>query len=308
MIAHQRRQAETKCFQTLRVLACVSRILIRGVRKFRKSKGFVQTKNATVFTTLAFFTLTACAPLVPTTDISGDEAVIRARDEVRFGAYRDGDLEAILAGYAGDAIVMPSDAPAAAGREAIRKTLAESFASAKADGLIRSLDNHTAVVSGNTGWSSGTFKETTAVAGFPVRVGKFVATWRKSEGKWLIVRDIWNSDGRLLAGNQIECSIGGKLGARACATLPFAGYCRSEANYASQGSLERTEMSFLNQSDEPVEIYWLNFQGERIKFQRLAPGHRWIQPTFVGHNWLATTMAGQCIGIFAAELGSVALF
>ena len=89
---------------------------------------------------------------------------------------------------------MPSDAPAVSGREAIRKMFAESFASAKAGGLTESLGDYTSVVSGNVGWSAGTSKETNAT-GATVWAGKFLATWRKTDGKWLAVRDTWNSDG-----------------------------------------------------------------------------------------------------------------
>jgi hypothetical protein len=48
-------------------------------------------------------------------------------------------------------------------------------------------------------------------------------------------------------------------------------------------------------------VYWLNFQGTRVLYNPyLAPGDQQAQQTYVGHNWLVTTLADQCIGIFQA--------
>ncbi len=67
-------------------------------------------------------------------------------------------------------------------------------------------------------------------------------------------------------------------------------------------------MTFVNRSDAPVDIYWLGFQGERVPYQHLAPGGRFKQQTFIGHNWLVTDMAGQCVGIFRAAPEAIAFF
>lgn len=95
---------------------------------------------------------------------------------------------------------------------------------------------------------------------------------------------------------------------RACEDLPSARYCASEPNYASRPSKERTGMTFVNRSEAPVDIYWLGFQGERVPYQHLPPGGRFVQQTFIGHNWLVTDMAGQCVGIFKAAPESIAFF
>jgi hypothetical protein len=60
---------------------------------------------------MVLFTFSACAPHTPAAiDSSGDEAAIRSSDAARVEAYKTGDLEAIVAGYADDAVVMPSEA------------------------------------------------------------------------------------------------------------------------------------------------------------------------------------------------------
>jgi von Hippel-Lindau disease tumor suppressor protein len=110
------------------------------------------------------------------------------------------------------------------------------------------------------------------------------------------------------AGYAIACSIHSAAGYRACGDLPSARSCESEPNFASRPSKEPTGITFVNRSDEPVKIYWLNFQGERVSYQYLPPGGRFTQRTFMGHNWLVTTTAEQCIGIFKAAPNSIAFF
>jgi hypothetical protein len=67
-------------------------------------------------------------------------------------------------------------------------------------------------------------------------------------------------------------------------------------------------VTFVNRSAEPLEIYWLSFHGEPIHYRHLAPGDRAVQQTFIGHNWLVTGTAGQCIGVFKAAPQSIAFF
>jgi hypothetical protein len=110
------------------------------------------------------------------------------------------------------------------------------------------------------------------------------------------------------AGYEIACSLHSSPGFRACNELPSARSCDGEANYASRPSNEATCMTFVNRSDEPIKIYWLNFQGERISYRYLPPGARHTQQTFIGHNWLVTTLAEQCIGIFKGAPQSIAFF
>jgi ketosteroid isomerase-like protein len=155
----------------------------------------MQTTKRIEWAAIGLFAITACAPTAPTSvDTAAGEAAIRSADQAHVDAFNAGDVDTIVAGYAEDAVVMPSDAPAVSGREAIRKMFAESIAGAKAAGLTESLGEYTSVVSGNVGWSAGTSKETNA-KGATVWAGKFLATWRRTDGKWLAVRDTWNSDG-----------------------------------------------------------------------------------------------------------------
>jgi len=116
----------------------------------------------------------------------------RAADQTFMQANYKGDLETVVALYAEDAVLLPSNAPAAKGRDAIRKYYAADIAglkSGESDVIVESTQG----VSGNLGWSSGRTKYTSANGA--TSTGKFMSVSRKVNGKWLYIRDTWNSDG-----------------------------------------------------------------------------------------------------------------
>ncbi len=136
--------------------------------------------------------LTACAPQPPdATGSKADEDTMRSGSAALIDAYSRGDVDAILAFMAEDAVVMPPGSPAAASREAVRRFYTTDIAVSAATTF--ELGASTTGVSGNVGWHSGDFtvKDT---AGKVVGAGKFLEVWRKQDGKWLILRDMWNLD------------------------------------------------------------------------------------------------------------------
>ena len=136
--------------------------------------------------------IAASASAPTTTDTAADEAALRAADQAFMRDYWKGDLETVVALYAEDAVLLPANAPAAKGRDAIRKYFAADIASVK-PGEAGMIVESTQGVSGNLGWSSGRTKDTAANG--TTSTGKFLSVSRKVNGKWLYVRDTWNSDG-----------------------------------------------------------------------------------------------------------------
>ncbi len=154
----------------------------------------MQTLKQFAIVTASLITLAACASCAPSaTDTAADEAALRGGTATWFEAYKAGDIDRIVALYAEDAIMMPPNTPSASGHAAMRAFLAADTATTKAAGLtLVDGESHTGV-SGNLGWHSGTYKVTDA-SGATVDSGNYSETWRKADGKWLIIRDIWNSD------------------------------------------------------------------------------------------------------------------
>jgi hypothetical protein len=75
------------------------------------------------------------------------------------------------------------------------------------------------------------------------------------------------------------------------AAAPLAADTRhaaEEAGIKSDNSDVETKITFSNQSQKPIRIYWLNFEGERVLYHTLNPGEEVEQVTFLTHPWLIT--------------------
>jgi ketosteroid isomerase-like protein len=108
--------------------------------------------------------------------------------------FNAGNLDAVVAQYASDAVVMPPNVPAATGTAAIRTALANEHTNLKAAGLtIKVSGTPAAGVSGDLAWMQGAYIATDAT-GATLDAGKFLSVHRKSGTAWPMIRDTWNSD------------------------------------------------------------------------------------------------------------------
>jgi uncharacterized protein (TIGR02246 family) len=127
-------------------------------------------------------------------DASRDEAAIRAINPAWAKAYNAGDAKAISGLYAEQAVLLPPGASAAKGNAAIHAYFTKDVAESAKAGVIFSLDPKTDVgTSGDLGWESGTYA-VKSKSGASVEVGKYLTVFKKTGGKWLIIRDTWNAD------------------------------------------------------------------------------------------------------------------
>ncbi len=131
----------------------------------------------------------AAAPIAVAAD---DAATIRANTEAWFKAFNAGNADAVAASYADDAVVMAPGSPPASGAAAIKQLIAKEIAGAKSGGvsLAQGKINDVAV-KGDMAWHAGTYS--VVKDGKTVDTGSYMEVLRKKGGKWLIVRDIWNS-------------------------------------------------------------------------------------------------------------------
>jgi ketosteroid isomerase-like protein len=122
-----------------------------------------------------------------------DEAAIRAGTVLWTDAYNAGEVDKIVALYTEDAVVMPTNAFALTGRAGIKDFLTKDIAATKAAGLTVKDGVSDVGISGDLAWHAGTSSVIDA-AGKTVETGKYIEVWRRINGKWLMVRDIWNDD------------------------------------------------------------------------------------------------------------------
>lgn len=144
------------------------------------------------FLATALVVLAACAPNAP--DSAADVAAIKADGQVWYDLYNAGDADGVAALYAEDGVVMAPGAPAAVGRASIRDYIASDIANSKAAGLTSKGDEVTdGAAEGNMAWIRGSFSVIDA-SGTTVDTGKYLTVYRRTNGQWQIIRDIWNSE------------------------------------------------------------------------------------------------------------------
>ena len=139
--------------------------------------------------------LALCSISASATDPASEVAAIHAADQVWIKAYNANDADTAASLYDERAVLLPPGAPPAHGRAAIRAYLAKDMeASAKGGVTLNVGAKPDGGVSGDMGWSSGTYTVRDK-SGRVVDTGKYLSVSRKKDGKWLYIRDTWNSDG-----------------------------------------------------------------------------------------------------------------
>lgn len=63
---------------------------------------------------------------------------------------------------------------------------------------------------------------------------------------------------------------------------------------------ERTRVSFVNELEEVVRLFWINPAGDRIEYGILKPREERTQNTYAGHKWLFTSESGENLATFEA--------
>jgi uncharacterized protein (TIGR02246 family) len=139
--------------------------------------------------------LAACDKTVPpAADTAADKSAIRAVETASIKAYDAGDAAALAALYAEDAVLNAPGAPAARGRAAISEYYVKDAAAFAAAGLTEAIGPMSDVgVSGDLAWQWGTYTITDK-SDAVVDAGKYLMVFQRKDGKWMIIRDTWNSD------------------------------------------------------------------------------------------------------------------
>jgi uncharacterized protein (TIGR02246 family) len=153
----------------------------------------IHLKNAVV--AVSILALVGCAKSAPpAADTTADEGALRAMGVEWFKAYNAGNVDSVAAMYADDAVLNAPGAPPARGAAAVREGLAKDIAASSGGGFTLNPGATADIgISGDLGWEWNTFTVTDK-SGATVDAGKYVTVYGKKDGKWRIIRDIWNSD------------------------------------------------------------------------------------------------------------------
>jgi ketosteroid isomerase-like protein len=151
-------------------------------------------KPSLAFVVLAVIGATAGCRQSPAPDTAAEETKLRSDALIWFEYYAKADGDGMANLYAEDALLMPPGAPAVTGRPAIKTFLGDDAAKSKAAGIsIKNASVTGAGVSGENGWISGTYTVVDK-SGATIDSGSYLSVHRRTNGTWLYIRDIWNSD------------------------------------------------------------------------------------------------------------------
>lgn len=132
--------------------------------------------------------LTSCAPPAP--DTAADLAALKTLDEQWSSVASRNDVDATVAFYADDAVLLPPNEPIATNKEAIRKSWAGLLGpDTKVSWKVTKAE---VAKAGDIGYIYGTY---TLDIKDVHDTGKLLEVWRKQpDGKWKCIVDTYNSD------------------------------------------------------------------------------------------------------------------
>ncbi len=143
---------------------------------------------------LVFVVLAAGCAQPPKQDTAADKTKLQADALSWFDSFAKADSESLANLYAEDAILLPPGHAAVAGRPAIKTFLGSMAAEAQAGKMALKNGQVTgAEVSGDMGWISGSYTVADST-GATIDSGNYLSVHQRTNGVWLYVRDIWNSD------------------------------------------------------------------------------------------------------------------
>ena len=123
-----------------------------------------------------------------------DIMAVKALDSAWFAHYNANHPDSLAALYADDAVVMIPGMPMIRGRAAIQDGYRKDMGEMAKAGYINNVGKQSEIsVSGDLGYESNVFTVTDK-SGKQIDAGKYVTVFARKDGKWMIVRDIWNSD------------------------------------------------------------------------------------------------------------------
>ncbi len=59
-----------------------------------------------------------------------------------------------------------------------------------------------------------------------------------------------------------------------------------------------TSFTLVNRTSVSLSLFWLGFQGQRVKYQEVPAGETRNQGTFVTHPWVVADPSGRCVRLF----------
>jgi VHL beta domain len=70
--------------------------------------------------------------------------------------------------------------------------------------------------------------------------------------------------------------------------------CLAEATFRSANGDTVANLTVVNNTSEPLQSVWLDYNGQRVVYQQIAPFTSYVQPTWLTHPWIVANQQGTC--------------
>jgi len=77
--------------------------------------------------------------------------------------------------------------------------------------------------------------------------------------------------------------------------------CSAYGLTSNPSNVQRQLTIFNNVADRSTTLYWINFDGQKVKYATIPPFGRYKQPTCLGHVWVLENTFGYCDSVFVVE-------
>lgn len=155
----------------------------------------MQNRSAFINVVLALIFVVAGAVPSLGADLEAGEKRIRELDAAWVAAVAAKDAKATAAFYADDGRIMPQNAPAAEGSDAVGEVWNGLF-QLKDFALTFEPTRIAVAEAGDVAYDIGTYSLAFTSDQGPVQdLGKYVVVWKKVGGEWKVAADIFNSNG-----------------------------------------------------------------------------------------------------------------
>ena len=74
--------------------------------------------------------------------------------------------------------------------------------------------------------------------------------------------------------------------------------CSTLDDLRSIESKNKTSIRFVNNHENQVHVYWIDFKRKEVLYKSLAKGESYIQGTYLTHQWLVRDDNGSCLDTF----------
>lgn len=80
--------------------------------------------------------------------------------------------------------------------------------------------------------------------------------------------------------------------------------CGDERGAKSAEGTKATKVTFVNQADARMKVYWLDYNGKRQFYSDVSPGKSYVQDTYMTHPWVVANAKGECVLMFRPVQGA----